>query len=105
MWDAYHSMAFAKQCHVCTRDPNQRPLGCREVEHANLTAAPPGRPLNQILMENDVFTDIVSSCYYNPNVSSIIVFTAHIILPLDLNYKNHPTKEAKEFSGAYVTAY
>uniref|UniRef100_A0A5F5PLU3 Protein phosphatase 2 regulatory subunit Balpha n=1 Tax=Equus caballus TaxID=9796 RepID=A0A5F5PLU3_HORSE len=38
-WDAYHSMA-AKQCHVRTRDPNQRTPGRREAERANLTAAP-----------------------------------------------------------------
>uniref|UniRef100_A0A9L0SJL6 NFKB inhibitor interacting Ras like 1 n=1 Tax=Equus caballus TaxID=9796 RepID=A0A9L0SJL6_HORSE len=42
-WDAYHSMA-AKQCHVRTRDPNQRTPGRREAERANLTAAPLGRP-------------------------------------------------------------
>ena len=36
---------YAKRCHVCTRDPNWRTLGCREAEHANLTAAPPGWPL------------------------------------------------------------
>ena len=41
MWDAYHSMA-AKQCHVRTRDPNQRSPGRREAERASLTAAPPG---------------------------------------------------------------
>ena len=44
MWDAYHSMAFAKQCHVHTRDPNRRTLGCPEAERVNSTAAPPGRP-------------------------------------------------------------
>ena len=44
MWDAYHSMAFAKQCHVCTLDPNRQTPGHREVECENLTALPPGRP-------------------------------------------------------------
>ena len=51
MWDAYHSMAFAKQCHVCAQDPNQRTPGRREAEHANLTAVPPGRPLYRLLRE------------------------------------------------------
>ena len=36
----------AKQCYVRTRDPNQRTLGRREAECANLTAAPPGQPPN-----------------------------------------------------------
>ena len=45
MWDAYHSMAFAKRCHVHTWDPNWQTLGHREVERANLTTAPPGLPL------------------------------------------------------------
>ena len=27
MWDAYHSMAFAEWCHVCTWNPNRRTLG------------------------------------------------------------------------------
>ena len=44
MWDAYHSMAFAKWCHVCTWDPNRRTPGCREAEYVNLLAAPLGRP-------------------------------------------------------------
>ena len=44
MWDAYHSMAFAKRCQVCTQDPNRRTPGHQEVEHAHLTAAPLGRP-------------------------------------------------------------
>ena len=35
----------AKQCHVRTRDPNQRTPGRREAERANLTAVPRGRPL------------------------------------------------------------
>ena len=43
-WDAYHSMAFAKQCHVRSRNPNRRTPGRGEVERAHLTAAPPGRP-------------------------------------------------------------
>ena len=47
MWDAYHSMAFAKRCHVCTRDPNRRTPACRAAEHAHLTAAPPGQPRKQ----------------------------------------------------------
>src|SRR3712207_8135111 len=29
----------AKRCHVRTWDPKWRSLGCREAEHANLTAA------------------------------------------------------------------
>ena len=37
-------MASAKWCHVRTWDRNQRILGHREAECANLTAAPPGRP-------------------------------------------------------------
>ena len=47
-WDAHHSMAFAKQCHVRTRDLNWWTPGLREVEHAHLTAAPPGWPLHFI---------------------------------------------------------
>ena len=43
-WDTYHSMAFAKGCHVGTQDPNRRTPGHQEVECANLTAAPPGPP-------------------------------------------------------------
>ena len=27
IWDAYHSMAFAKRCHVHTRDLNQQTPG------------------------------------------------------------------------------
>ena len=44
MWDAYPSMTFVKRRHVHTWDPNWQTLGCQEVEHANLTAVPPGRP-------------------------------------------------------------
>lgn len=36
---------LAKQCHVCTWDLNRRTPGRREAEGANLTTAPPGRPL------------------------------------------------------------
>ena len=43
-WDAYHSMAFAKWCHVCTWDPNQWTPGRWEAKRANLTAVPPGQP-------------------------------------------------------------
>ena len=43
MWDASHSMAFAKRCRVHTWDPNRRTPGCREAERVNFTAAPPGR--------------------------------------------------------------
>ena len=49
-WDAYHSMAFAKQCHVRTWDPNRWTLGYREAERANLTAAPVGRPPCPLLL-------------------------------------------------------
>ena len=52
MWEAYHSMAFAKQCHVCTRDPNPRTPGRQEAERANLTAAPPGQPLQGQFYKN-----------------------------------------------------
>ena len=38
-------MAFAKWCHVCTRDPNWGTLGRQEAERTNLTTAPPGRAL------------------------------------------------------------
>ncbi|MEE3528753.1 hypothetical protein, partial [Pseudomonas aeruginosa] len=48
-WDAYHSIAFAKKCHVCTWDPKWQTPGSREAEHANLTAAPPGQPLYLLL--------------------------------------------------------
>ena len=44
-WDAYHSMAFAKRCHVHTWDPNWQTLGHQEVERVNLTTAPLGWPL------------------------------------------------------------
>ena len=43
-WDAYHSMAFAKWCHVCTWDSNRQTPRCREAERVNLTAVPSGRP-------------------------------------------------------------
>ena len=49
MQDAYHSMAFAKQCHVRTRDLNRRAPGHQEAEHVNLTAAPPGGLSQQLL--------------------------------------------------------
>ena len=49
MWDAYHSMASAKWCHVHTRDQNQWALRHRELEHVHLTAGPPGQPWFQIL--------------------------------------------------------
>ena len=42
MWDAYHSMVFAKWCHVHTRDPNQWTPDRREAECVLLTAVPPG---------------------------------------------------------------
>ena len=51
MWDACHSSGTpttawcAKQCHVFTRDPNQRTPGRQEAEHAHLTTVPPGQPL------------------------------------------------------------
>ena len=44
MWDAHHSMAFAKRCHVRTWDLNGRTPGRREAECAHLTAVPLGRP-------------------------------------------------------------
>ena len=44
-------MAFAKRCHVHTRDPNRRTPGCREAEHVNLTDAPPGRPQHSTLVD------------------------------------------------------
>ena len=37
-------MAFAKQCHDRTWDPNWRTLGCQEVERAHLTTVSPDRP-------------------------------------------------------------
>ena len=45
MWLVYHSMAFAKRCHVCTRDPGRGTLGHQGSEGANLTDVPPGWPL------------------------------------------------------------
>ena len=45
--NAYHSMAFAKWCHVHTRDPNQWTPGRQETERANLTAVPLGQPLSR----------------------------------------------------------
>ena len=39
-------MAFAKRRHVHTRDPNQRTLGRREAERANLAVAPLGSPIS-----------------------------------------------------------
>ena len=53
MWDTYRSMAFAKRCHVRTRDPNQKTLGCQEGERVNLTSVPPSRPQNLHLSELD----------------------------------------------------
>ena len=51
MWGAYHSMAFAKRCHVCTRDLNRRTPGHKEAERVHLTAAPPGwPPKSEVLM-------------------------------------------------------
>ena len=50
MRDAYHSMAFAEGCHVCTRDPNRWTPSHQEAESANLTAVPPGRPLLQVIV-------------------------------------------------------
>ena len=35
---------LAKRCPVSTQDPNRRTAGHWEVEHANLTAVPPGPP-------------------------------------------------------------
>ena len=55
MWDAYHSMAFAKQCHVRTRDLNRRTPGCREAERVNLTTAPLGRPLTDPIQTAESF--------------------------------------------------
>ena len=49
IWDTYHSMAFAKGCHVHTPDLNQRALGRREAEHGNLTTAPLVQPSNALL--------------------------------------------------------
>ena len=49
-WDTYHSMAFAKWCHIRTWDPNQRTPGCQEGEHVNLTAAPPGWPWSFVFL-------------------------------------------------------
>ena len=44
-WDAYHSMAFAKQCHVHTRDLNQPTPGRREAERATFNRCVTGWPL------------------------------------------------------------
>ena len=44
-WDTYHSMAFAEQCHVHTRDPNRQTPGHQEAERAHLTSTLLGRPL------------------------------------------------------------
>ena len=43
MWDAYHGMAFANQCHVRTQDMNRRTPSPREAEGVNLTTAPLGQ--------------------------------------------------------------
>ena len=43
MWDAHHSMAFPKQCHIRTRIPTGEPRAA-EAERANLTTAPLGQP-------------------------------------------------------------
>ena len=47
--NTYHSMAFAKWCHVPSRDLNWRTAGCQEAECVHLTAVPPGRPLECFL--------------------------------------------------------
>ena len=53
-WDTRHSMAFAKQCHVHTRDLNRQTPGHQKAKRANLTAAPPDQPQNLFL----------KSCFY-----------------------------------------
>ena len=40
----------ARRCHVHTRELNWQTLGRQEAECANLTAAPPGRPISNFLM-------------------------------------------------------
>src|SRR3712207_9324866 len=44
---AYHSMAFAKRCHVCTQDLNRRTPGHKEAKRVHLTIVPLGRPRTQ----------------------------------------------------------
>ena len=70
MWDAYHSMPFAKQCHVRTQDPNQRTPGCREVEGAHLTAGPPGRPL--ILHILKIIEMLLYSIFFSSLIFNIV---------------------------------
>ena len=62
MWDAYHSMAC--QAVPCMhQDPNWRTSGHREVECANLTVEPPGRPLHIVYIHFS-FTQIIRYYVY-----------------------------------------
>ena len=70
-WDACHSMAFAKWCHVRTRNPNRQTPGCQEAVHVHLTAAPPGRPLEFFFLMCNSGTILWSKEKINQNLVRI----------------------------------
>ena len=74
MWDAYHSMAFAKQCQVQIQDLNQRTLGRWKAECANLTTVPPGWPLSLFFYGGrGILSIIMLSIFLSVNAQQLFV--------------------------------
>ena len=99
MWDASHSMVFAKWCHVHTRDPTWQTPGHQEAEHANLTAAPPGRPPPKILVWYFFWLSIFS-------LVNQYVFCQFLLLQTDWMTFNHillPTVVSPQIEGCITT--
>ena len=86
----------AKWCHVHTQDPNQLTLGCREAEHANSTAAPPGRPpflafRRHVLMR--VFLGSLAKC-----ISPLPYSNSHKCFPLNFDEAREIYNEKNGFA-------
>ena len=68
MWDACHSMAFAKRCHVHTRDPNWWTLGHQRgtctLNHCTTGPAPPSF-LNRLPIPNHFVFLPLETCKSN----------------------------------------
>ena len=47
-------MAFAKQCHVCTWDPNPQTLARQEAESSPVTAVPPASLMESSLQKGEL---------------------------------------------------